>query len=348
MTEAERDATRDVLAVVLSSGAKPPGKRKRIALGFARTIAEQLGDGAVDVLAIGPGAAALGAGLACSSVRSVFVAEHPGLDPWTAEAGQRALEALFTSSSGESDSEIPATAYRAIVAVTTSATRELFPRLAGRLDLPLASDVVGIEDAGVDSVRFARSVYCGNLIAETELTAPTILVTGRASSFPEVDLDAGPRDVRELSLPGELAHPGKRLIGRTREDATRPDLQEASVVVSAGRGTRGPDEGIPLCEQLADAFGGALGATRAVVDAGWLPNDLQVGQTGKIVAPDVYFAVGLSGAIQHLAGMRGAKTIVAINKDPEAPIFDIADIGLVGDLFDVLPELVEELGERSE
>ena len=198
-----------------------------------------------------------------------------------------------------------------------------------------------------DAVSFTRAVFVGNLLCTESLSGPGVLVTCRPSEFEPVAADAGApaSAVEAAELSGGFASEGKRFVSLEQAASERPDLKEADIIVSVGRGTKGPDEGIPLAEELADALGAALGGTRAVVDAGWLPNEFQVGQTVKIVAPKLYIAIGLSGAIQHLAGMRNAKNIVAINKDDDAPIFDVADLGLVADLFQAVPEFTATVRE---
>ncbi|MBX7165403.1 MAG: electron transfer flavoprotein subunit alpha/FixB family protein [Pirellulales bacterium] len=176
------------------------------------------------------------------------------------------------------------------------------------------------------------------MLAEVELTAPVAVATCRASAFEACGEGGAPAEIADAPLPERLAHPRKRFAGVHKTELTRPELTEADIVVSGGRGTKGA-EGFKLLEELADLLGAAVGASRAVVDAGWMPNDFQVGQTGKVIAPKLYLCAGLSGAIQHLAGMRNSKTIVAINKDAGAPIFEVADYGLVADLFDAVPRL---------
>jgi electron transfer flavoprotein alpha subunit len=185
-------------------------------------------------------------------------------------------------------------------------------------------------------------MWAGNVLAEVEITTPVKVFTVRATEFPASLAEAeGP--VLEARVAVDGAALGTRRVAFEEVESVRPELSEARVVVAGGRGTRG-DFG-PI-EALADALGGAVGASRAAVDAGWVPNDWQVGQTGKVVAPELYVAAGISGAIQHLAGMKGSKVIVAVNKDPEAPVFEVADYGLVGDLARVLPELTAKLASE--
>jgi electron transfer flavoprotein alpha subunit len=181
-------------------------------------------------------------------------------------------------------------------------------------------------------------MWAGNAIATVEVTTPVKVVSVRATEFAAAQKAGVAGAVQQLSV--QASSPKTKFVEFNEVKSARPELTEASVVVSGGRGTKGDFKPI---ETLADVLGAAVGASRAVVDAGWQPNDLQVGQTGKVVAPKLYVAAGISGAIQHLAGMKGSKTIVAINKDPEAPIFQVADYGLVGDLFKALPELAEEV-----
>jgi electron transfer flavoprotein alpha subunit len=219
-------------------------------------------------------------------------------------------------------------------AASTAYARDLLPRVAARLQAGMATDVLGFGGDG-PAVSFRRPMWAGNVIAEVDLTTPVKVFTVRATEFEAARRGGAPGTVlrAEVPTPGT---PRARHLGFQAVKSERPALTEARVVVSGGRGTKG-DFG-PV-EALADALGAAVGASRAAVDAGWAPNDWQVGQTGKVVAPELYVAAGISGAIQHLAGMKGARVVVAVNKDPEAPIFQIADYGLVGDLFQVLPAL---------
>jgi electron transfer flavoprotein alpha subunit len=226
--------------------------------------------------------------------------------------------------------------YHHVLMASGTAAKDLLPRMAARLGVEMLSEVIAIE--GDDS--FLRPIYAGNAIARVQSHAPIKLMTLRASSFP-------------MAVPGEASAPVEalpplaiatrtRLISRQAVVSGRPELGSARVVVSGGRAL-GSKEQFALIEALADKLGGAVGASRAAVDAGFVGNDLQVGQTGKVVAPELYIAVGISGAIQHLAGMKESKVIVALNKDGEAPIFQVADYGLVGDLFTLLPELTAKL-----
>jgi electron transfer flavoprotein alpha subunit len=218
-------------------------------------------------------------------------------------------------------------------AAATAFGKDLLPRVAALLEAGMATEVLGFGGAG-PAVTFRRPMWAGNVLAEVEIATPVKAFTVRATEFAASAPDAS-GTVRDLAaaVPASL---GTRYVAFEEVKSARPELTEARVVVAGGRGTKGDFKSV---EALADELGAAVGASRAAVDAGWVPNDWQVGQTGKVVAPELYVAAGISGAIQHLAGMKGSKVIVAVNKDPDAPIFQIADYGLVADLFKVLPEL---------
>jgi electron transfer flavoprotein alpha subunit len=220
---------------------------------------------------------------------------------------------------------------------STTFGRDLMPRVAALLDAPQLSDIMAVESA----TRFRRPVYAGNAIVTVETSEPLLVATVRIASFQPVAAAASPAPV-EVVLPQAVPPAHTRYVSQSSAGDDRPDLQSASRVVSGGRALASA-ENFQLLYRLADKLGAAVGASRAAVDAGFAPNDLQVGQTGKIIAPELYIAIGISGAIQHLTGIKDARTIVAINKDSEAPIFEVADIGLVGDLFKVLPELEQLL-----
>ena len=324
----------DTLIIIQATG-NELSKSDLSAAGFGREAAVASG-GAFDILLLGSSAAALSAEAAGLGAGTVFTMSSSELEVYTAEAFSAAVAAFLSGHP-----------YRLAAAATSSATKEYFPRLAALLDAPMASDVLKVESVDPQKVVLTRAVFVGNLLATVELEAPQVLVTCRSSEFAPQGQGGDAATVEAVEAPAGLASPGKAFVGLEAASSDRPDLKEADIIVSVGRGTRGPDEGIPLCERLADVLGAALGATRAVVDAGWLANEFQIGQTGKIVAPEVYVAIGLSGSIQHLAGMRNSKTIVAINKDPEAPIFEVADLGLVADLFDAVPELTAALESRG-
>jgi electron transfer flavoprotein alpha subunit len=227
--------------------------------------------------------------------------------------------------------------YRYIVAAATSFGKDVLPRVAGMLGVPQISEIVRVEAPG----RFVRPIYAGNALETVETGEPLTLVTVRGSAFAQTAQRQGATAPIERVAAADTSTLSRFVSLRSTESA-RPELSAARVVVSGGYGV-GSKENFALIEALADRLGAAIGASRAAVDAGYVPNDLQVGQTGKVVAPELYIAVGISGAIQHLAGMKESKVIVAINKDENAPIFEIADYGLVGDLFEILPKLTARL-----
>ncbi|HEY4316269.1 MAG TPA: FAD-binding protein [Herbaspirillum sp.] len=225
----------------------------------------------------------------------------------------------------------------AFLAPTTANGKNIAPRVAALLDVMQISDILSV----VDQKTFTRAMYAGNAIVTVRSKDAKLVVTVRGSSFKKAQADGGAAGV-ETVLAGAEAE-GVRFLGKEIVRSARPDLASARIVVSGGRALQSEEKFKAMIEPLADKLGAAVGASRAAVDAGWLPNSFQVGQTGKIVAPEVYIAIGISGAIQHLAGMKDAGIIVAINRDEDAPIFQVADIGLVADIFEAVPELLSKL-----
>jgi electron transfer flavoprotein alpha subunit len=226
--------------------------------------------------------------------------------------------------------------YGHLLAPATSNGKNVMPRAAALLDVQQISDIVAVESADT----FVRPIYAGNALATVKSSDPIKVITVRTTGFDAVAASGGNAPVESVAAPADSGL--SVFVAREVQKSERPELTSARIVVSGGRGM-GSGENFKLLEPLADKLNAALGASRAAVDAGFVPNDWQVGQTGKIVAPELYVAIGISGAIQHLAGMKDSRVIVAINKDEEAPIFQVADYGIVGDLFQIVPQVIEEL-----
>jgi electron transfer flavoprotein alpha subunit len=287
------------------------------------TAASKLGD--VNVLVVGNDVDALAQAAAkIAGVSKVYAASSPALEHQLAEAVAPVAARLMES-------------HDAFVVPATTTGKNIAPRVAALLDVMQVSDILSVE--GPDT--FTRPIYAGNAIATVKSNDAKKVITVRTTAFEKAAADGGSGSVEQVDASGD---PGKSsFVSAEASESERPELTSAKVIVSGGRAFGSSEQFHALLDPLADKLGAAVGASRAAVDAGYAPNDYQVGQTGKIVAPEVYVAIGISGAIQHLAGMKDSKVIVAINKDEEAPIFQVADIGLVGDLFKIVPELTEKL-----
>ena len=227
--------------------------------------------------------------------------------------------------------------YDAFVAPATTNGKNIAPRVAAQLDVMQISDILSVEG----EKSFTRPIYAGNAIATVESSDPKLVITVRGTAFDKAETEGGSASVEDVSGPGDAGV--SSFVSEEIAASERPELTSAKVIVSGGRALKDGETFEQIIMPLADKLGAGVGASRAAVDAGYVPNDYQVGQTGKIVAPEVYIAIGISGAIQHLAGMKDSKTIIAINKDEDAPIFQVADVGLVADLFKAVPELTEKL-----
>jgi electron transfer flavoprotein alpha subunit len=297
------------------------------ALACGKQIADAGGHD-LEALLLGKGLGDLAGQLAKRGVKKVHVVEHDTLEHGLAEPYAKATADVAR-----------ATGAVWVGAASTVQGRDFMPRAAALLDAGMATDVMA-----VDGETLTRPMWAGAALAEVTIDTPVKCFTARPTEFDPIPESDAAGEVVTASAEIDAGSLRTEFLGLEEVKSERPQLTEAQVVVSGGRGTKG-DFG-PI-EQLADALGAAVGATRAVVDAGWQPNEYQIGQTGKVVAPNLYIAAGISGAIQHLAGMKGSKVIVAINKDAEAPIFQVSDYGLTADLFKAIPEFIEEYNKAK-
>ena len=287
------------------------------------TAAKQL-DGDVDILVIGSNCNSVGeASAQVAGVAKVHVADAAEYANMVAEPIADLVAPLAKN-------------YDAVLAVANTVGKNFMPRVAALLDVSQISEISSIERPDT----FVRPIYAGNAMATVQSMDPIKVITVRATGFEKADATGGSASIENIDSAGD---PGiSSFVSEELSKSERPELTAAKIIISGGRGMQSGDN-FPIIEAVADQLGAAVGASRAAVDAGFVPNDYQVGQTGKVVAPELYIAVGISGAIQHLAGMKDSKVIVAINKDEEAPIFQVADYGLVADLFKAVPEMEEEL-----
>ncbi|MCB2015054.1 MAG: electron transfer flavoprotein subunit alpha/FixB family protein [Sphingobium sp.] len=289
----------------------------------AVTAASKLGE--VHLLVAGSGVGGVAdAASKIAGVGKVHVADDAAFDHGLAENVAPLIAELMSS-------------HDAFVAPATTTGKNIAPRVAALLDVMQISDILSVESADT----FTRPIYAGNAIATVKSSDAKLVLTVRGTAFEKADPASGSGTVEAVSSTGDKGL--SSFVGAEIAKSERPELTSAKIIVSGGRALKDSETFESTIFPLADKLGAAVGASRAAVDAGYVPNDYQVGQTGKIVAPEVYVAIGISGAIQHLAGMKDSKTIVAINKDEDAPIFQVADIGLVGDLYKVIPELMEKL-----
>ena len=308
------------------------GDIKRVShevLTAARVLADGMGGQVHGLVVGGPGVAT--DGLGAFGADKVLVASDASLANYQADRY-----------AGIAADQVRKGSYAAALVSATALGKDLAPRVAARLACPFVSDVTDVKYDG--AIIVTRPVYAGKANITLKISATPCVISVRSNAVtPKANAKAG--SVESVAVSG--GEPRARTVEIKHPERAAIDVAEASIVVSGGRGLKGP-ENFKLIEDLASALNAAVGASRAVVDAGWRPHAEQVGQTGKTVSPNLYFAIGISGAIQHLAGMRTAKTIVAINKDPDAPIFKVADYGIVGDLFEVLPKLTEEIRKARE
>jgi len=318
------------MAKILVVAEQQNGQLKKSTLA-AVTLANQLASrvgGGFDFVAIGKGIGGVADALQGYGAETIHTIDGDAFDNYLAQPYTAAVKAAVAASGADF-----------ILAPAGTFGKDLMPRVAAALGAGMVADCLALADSGV---AFKRPMFAGNIIATVKVNTAKTVVTARVAEFDVAAKSGGTSKVNALSIdPGNF---GARFISVETTESARPELTEADVVVSGGRGLKDGETFWKIMNPLADAFGAAIGATRAVVDS-WpeVPNDMQVGQTGKVIAPKLYVAVAMSGAIQHLAGMKNSKTIVAINKDGDAPIFTVADYGLVGDAFKIVPELIAQV-----
>jgi electron transfer flavoprotein alpha subunit len=293
-----------------------------VAIRAGQLLAEKSG-GTCSAAVLGTDVEGLAAQLAEYGVKTAYAVEHPALEHYVADAHAQALANLATEKG-----------FDTVVATASAVGKDLMPRVAVRLDAGMACEITGINGDG----SLVRPMYAGNAIATISVETAKKVVTVRATAFDAAGKGAS-GTVEKVAASIDTGKLRMKFASFNETKSDRPVLTEARIVVSGGRGLKSGENFTTVLEPLVDAMGAAMGASRAAVDAGFVPNDLQVGQTGKVVAPELYVAIGISGAIQHLAGMKDSKVIVAVNKDEEAPIFQVADYGLVADLFKAVPEM---------
>ncbi len=293
-----------------------------VAVRAGQILAEKTG-GTCSAAVLGADVEGLARELAEYGVKTAYAVEHAALEHYVADAHAQALSGLAADKG-----------FDAVIATASAIGKDLLPRVAVRLEAGMACEITAINDDGT----LVRPMYAGNAIATISIETPRKVVSVRATAF-DAAAKATSGTVEKVSAAIDTGALRMKFVSFNETKSDRPVLTEARIVVSGGRGLKNGENFTTVLEPLVDAMGAAMGASRAAVDAGFVPNDLQVGQTGKVVAPELYVAVGISGAIQHLAGMKDSKVIVAINKDEEAPIFQVADYGLVADLFKAVPEM---------
>lgn len=302
-------------------------KTALVAIGAGKQYAAKTG-GECSVAVLGTGLDQLAAEAASYGVKKVYQVEHEALEHYTADAHAQALAALAADKG-----------FDVILAAASAVGKDFLPRVAARLGAAMAADVTAFNDDGT----VERPMYAGNALATVQLEGARRVLTVRVTAFDAAAKEGTPAEIEKVAPSIDAGALKIKFVAFNETKSDRPSLTDARIVVSGGRGLKSGENFKTVLEPLVDVLGAAMGASRAAVDAGFVPNDLQVGQTGKVVAPELYIAVGISGAIQHLAGMKDSKVIVAINKDEEAPIFQVADYGLVADLFQAVPQLTEEI-----
>jgi len=302
---------------------------KRASL-HAITLARQLG-GEYALLIIGQSLDKIAASLVTYGASAVIVADDPALAEPLADRYATVIAQVARECGAKT-----------VLGISSTYSKDVLPRAAALLDAPMITDVVAIEERE-GSIVYRRPINAGSMFATVKVDGDRRVLSARATAFEAAAADAAPCPVKRFDLNVAALPNGTQFISREERKSSRPDLTEARVVISGGRPLKDKETFELLVGGLADALGGAIGATRAAVDAGMAPNDYQIGQTGKIVAPELYIALGISGAIQHIAGIKDSRVIVAINKDPDAPIFQTATYALVGDLYQIVPQLIEAI-----